>query len=134
MNSAVEPIFNEKIDKKWSLWDSWTVHKCTVHRGPGQQLLLGRIKKQKKKENAENVKHRRATLYTNTHYMSKECNPRRHLDMDENVPVSAFLAFFFYFFYFSAFCIVHRKWTVHLGKCTVFSLMNNNWKIFFYCF
>ena len=26
MNSAVEPIFNEKIAEKWSFWVPWTVH------------------------------------------------------------------------------------------------------------
>ena len=31
VNSAVGPIFNEKLAENWSLWDSWTVHGCTVH-------------------------------------------------------------------------------------------------------
>ena len=31
MNSAVRPIFNEKVSEKRSLWDSWIVHGCTVH-------------------------------------------------------------------------------------------------------
>ena len=26
MNSAVGPIFNEKLVEKWSLWVPWTVH------------------------------------------------------------------------------------------------------------
>ena len=26
MNSAVEPIFNEKVAEKWNLWVPWTVH------------------------------------------------------------------------------------------------------------
>ena len=46
VNNTVGPIFNEKIDKKWSLWDLWTVHKCTVHRKTGQTL---RLKKKKRK-------------------------------------------------------------------------------------
>ena len=33
VNSAVEPIFNEKVAEKWSLWDP-----CTVHCWLGQQL------------------------------------------------------------------------------------------------
>ena len=32
VNSIVGSIFNEKVDKKWSLWDSWTVYLCTVHK------------------------------------------------------------------------------------------------------
>ena len=32
VNSVVWPIFNEKVAKKWSLWDLWTMHGCTVHR------------------------------------------------------------------------------------------------------
>ena len=31
VNSAVRPIFNEKVSEKWSLWDLWIVHRCTVH-------------------------------------------------------------------------------------------------------
>ena len=54
MNSTVGPIFNEKIDKKWSLWGPWTVHKCTVHWRTGQPLRL-KIKKKKKKKNWGNT-------------------------------------------------------------------------------
>ena len=32
VNSTVEPIFNEKVVEKWSLWDPWIVHRCTIHR------------------------------------------------------------------------------------------------------
>ena len=52
MNSAVGPIFNEKVNKKWSLWDPWTVHLCTVHRRTGQPL---RLKRKEKKKNWGNV-------------------------------------------------------------------------------
>ena len=45
-------IFNEEVDKKWSLWDSWTVYKCTVHRRTGQPLRLKRKKKKKNWGNA----------------------------------------------------------------------------------
>ena len=31
VNSAVGPIFNEKVAEKCNLWDPWTVHGCTVH-------------------------------------------------------------------------------------------------------
>ena len=31
VNSAVGPIFNEKIDKKMKFVGLWTVHGCTVH-------------------------------------------------------------------------------------------------------
>ena len=31
VNSAVGPIFNEKVVENWSLWNSWTVHGCTIH-------------------------------------------------------------------------------------------------------
>ena len=51
MNSVVRPIFNEKIAKKWSLWDPWIVHGCTIHCWLGQQLRL----KQKKKKVGENI-------------------------------------------------------------------------------
>ena len=43
MNSVVRPIFNEKVDKKWRLWDPWT----------GQPLRLK--KKKKKKKNGGNT-------------------------------------------------------------------------------
>ena len=63
VDSAVWPIFNENVDKKWSLWDPWIVHKCTVHRRTGQPLRL----KEKKKKTLR--KHRRSTnkCYPNEH-------------------------------------------------------------------
>ena len=64
VNSAVEPIFNEKVDKKWSLWDPWTVHKCTVHRRTGQPLRLKRKKKKK-------LRKRRCS--------TNKCYPNEHL-------------------------------------------------------
>ena len=40
---------------------------------------------------------------------------------------SAFQGFFFFFFFkSSAWCTVHGTWSVHQGKCIVFSLMNSN--------
>ena len=27
MNNVMEPIFNEKVTEKWSLWVPWTVHR-----------------------------------------------------------------------------------------------------------
>ena len=53
VNNAVEPIFNEKVDKKGSLWDPWTVHTCTVHIRTGQPLRLKRKKKKKKTEETQ---------------------------------------------------------------------------------
>ena len=67
MNSAVGPIFNEKIDKKMKFVDSWTVHGCTVHRRPVKSSAIVHVpymnstacwgkrhgKKKKKRENAE---------------------------------------------------------------------------------
>ena len=54
VNSIVRPIFSEKVTKKWSLWDPWTVHGCIVH---------GRIIKSYglKKKNAQIGKRRRVT-------------------------------------------------------------------------
>jgi len=48
VNSIVEPIFNEKMAKKCNLWDSWTVHRCTVHCWLSQKV---RLKQKKKKKN-----------------------------------------------------------------------------------
>ena len=51
--STVRSIFNEKVDKKWSLWDPWIVHKYTVHRRTGQPLRLKRKRKKKKTEETQ---------------------------------------------------------------------------------
>ena len=45
VNNVVGPIFNEKVTKKWSLWDPWTVHECTVH---GRVIKSCSLKKKKK--------------------------------------------------------------------------------------
>ena len=50
VNSTVRSISNEKVDKKWSLWDPCAVHKCTVYRRTGQPL---RLKKKKNWGNAD---------------------------------------------------------------------------------
>ena len=68
VNSIVGPIFNEKVDKKWSLWDSWTVHKCTVHRRMGQPLRLKRKKKKKNWGNADVALI--SAIQTSTKYLS----------------------------------------------------------------
>ena len=41
MNSTVEPIFNEKVAKKWGLWVPWTVHRTHwyVEKGGKSQTL-----------------------------------------------------------------------------------------------
>ena len=51
VNSTVRPIYNEKVDKKLSLWDPWTIHLCTVYK----RLVnsCGWRKKKKKRENAD---------------------------------------------------------------------------------
>ena len=51
VNSIMRPIFNEKIDKKWSLWDLWIVHLCTVHKRPVNSC--GWRKKKKKEEKTQ---------------------------------------------------------------------------------
>ena len=56
MNSIVRLIFNEKLTKKWSLWNPWTVHGCTVH---GRIIKICGFKKKKKR--AQIGKRRRAT-------------------------------------------------------------------------
>ena len=53
---------------------------------------------------------------------------RKHLDRNYNSCV----CIFFFFFKSSASCIVHGIWIVQLGKCTVITIMNSNWKIFFF--
>ena len=50
VNSAVEPIFNEKVTEKCNLWDPWTMHECTVHRWLVNNCGLKRKKKKRKKE------------------------------------------------------------------------------------
>ena len=52
MNSAVRPIFNEKVTEKWNLWDPWTVHPCIVHDWLGQIVQL-EPKKKKKREKTQ---------------------------------------------------------------------------------
>ena len=54
VNSIVWPIFNEKVTKKWSLWDPWTVHGCTVRKRIIKSYGL-------KKKNAQIGKRKRAT-------------------------------------------------------------------------
>ena len=50
VNSTVRPIFNEKVEKKWSLWDPWRVHLCTVHK---RSVNSCDWKKEKKKEKTQ---------------------------------------------------------------------------------
>ena len=42
VNSAVSPIFNEKVVEKCSLWDSWIVYGSTVHGRKVKKLRLGK--------------------------------------------------------------------------------------------
>ena len=53
VNSAVIFIFNEKIAEKCNLWDSWTVHLCTVHNWLVNNCWLN------KKKNTWNAKRSR---------------------------------------------------------------------------
>ena len=71
MNNIVGPIFNEKVDEKWSVWVSWTVHGSTdmtenelksqimwllyINSRRTISLNNGLKKKKKKKEEGTNV-------------------------------------------------------------------------------
>ena len=50
VTSAIGPIFNGKIAEKWSLWDSLTMHGCTVHCWKVKHMLLEKKKKKKGKK------------------------------------------------------------------------------------
>ena len=79
VNSAVEPIFNEKIDKKWNLW---VREQCTdaLSRKTGQKLRLlfiyrtwtlaasgGKTREKKKKKKNENAETETQQTPTQTH-------------------------------------------------------------------
>ena len=51
VNSIMRLIFNEKVDKKWSLWDLWTVHLCTVYKRPVNSCGWRKKKKRKRRRN-----------------------------------------------------------------------------------
>ena len=53
VNSAVGPIFNEKVVEKWSLWDPWTVHLCTVHYWKVKTCGWGGKKKEERNANVD---------------------------------------------------------------------------------
>ena len=53
VNSAVRPIFNEKVVEKWSLWDPWIVHGCTVHCWKVKTCGWGGKKKKERNANAD---------------------------------------------------------------------------------
>ena len=55
INSIVGPIFNEKVDKKWSLWDPWIVHLCIVHKRPVNSCGWRKKKKKKEKTQTQHV-------------------------------------------------------------------------------
>ena len=87
MNSIVRPIFNEKMTEKWSLWDLWTMHECTVHRRifkscsycswtvaiTAQVSLKRGLKWKKKKKKKKGVKRKRKTqnVYPNPTWKGK---------------------------------------------------------------
>ena len=52
-------IFNEKVVEKCNLWDSWTVHGCTVHNWLVNNCGLN--KKEKKKKREKNAEHKTQT-------------------------------------------------------------------------
>ena len=69
VNSAVGPIFNEKIAEKCNLWDSWTVHRCTIHNWPVNSCGLNNNNKKKEEKNAKHNakrKHHISPIQTNT--------------------------------------------------------------------
>ena len=47
VNGTVEPIFNEKVAKKCSLWDPWTKHGNTVYRRKSKKSYCWEKKKKK---------------------------------------------------------------------------------------
>ena len=55
VNSTMRPIFNEKVAEKWNLWDSWTVHRCIVHKRKVKTYSWRKKKKEGKRANAQNV-------------------------------------------------------------------------------
>ena len=54
VNSIVKPIFNEKVTKKWSLWDLWTMYGYIVHR---RIVKSHSLKKKKKSANRKMPTH-----------------------------------------------------------------------------
>ena len=47
VNNTVRLIFNEKMVEKCNLWDSWTVHGCTVHSWLVNNCGLNKKKKRR---------------------------------------------------------------------------------------
>ena len=64
INGIVRPIFNEKADKKWSLWDPWTVHLCIVHKRPVNSCGWRKKKEKKRRENADAARLSAIQTYT----------------------------------------------------------------------
>ena len=67
VNSAVKPIFNEKVVENCNLWDSWTVNGCTI-----QSWLVNNygLNKKKKKRKTQNTKRKRQiNLNPNEYYI-----------------------------------------------------------------
>ena len=44
------PIFNEKVSKKYNLWDPWTVYGCTVHSWLVNDCGLNQTKRERERE------------------------------------------------------------------------------------
>ena len=65
-NSTVRPIFNENVVKKWSLWDLWTMHECTIHK---RKVKCCGLKKKKKKKKNLILKRRHAKRRIQTKYI-----------------------------------------------------------------
>ena len=75
VNSAVKPIFNEKVIEKCNLRDPWTVHGCIVHSWLVNNCGLKQKKKKKKK------KEKGKKLKTWTHNQTR--NPNCTIDILE---------------------------------------------------
>ena len=53
-NSIVKPIFNEKVTKKWSLWDLWIMYRYIVNK---RIVKSHSLKKKKKSANRKMPTH-----------------------------------------------------------------------------
>ena len=103
MNNTVGPIFNEKVAEKWSLWNLWTVHGCTVHCSQVKSQKFQLEKKKKKDE----------TRFASRH--GCKCSTQTGTKQ------------FFFFGYL--FCFVNNyreKLRSNNRDCAIFSIMDEN--------
>ena len=67
VNSAVWPIFNEKVAENWIVWVPWTMHRTHWYTLFTEEMSTIAAKK-KEKKNAKKWKRRRVNVKPNTHY------------------------------------------------------------------